>query len=199
MNTIDTFRTPTLLLLLLLLAACTPEAGTDEHTAQDHATESPYVSEAGNTIKALTAQDVDNYLRGAGMGFAKAAELNSYPGPKHVLELADELQLTDEQKTQVEAIFAAMQAEAQRLGATLVEQEQALDALFAEQTADAAAVRTQVEAIGATRAAVRFAHLNAHLETQALLSNWQIRHYDMVRGYADHSGQHGGGAHQHEM
>lgn len=198
MNTIHTFRTPTLLLLLLLLAACTPEAGTDEHAA--HApNESPYVSEAGNTIKALTAQDVDNYLRGAGMGFAKAAELNSYPGPKHVLELGDELQLTDEQTMQVEAIFAAMQAEAQRLGATLVEQEQALDALFAEQAADAAAVRMQVEAIGATQAAVRFAHLNAHLETQALLSDWQIRHYDMVRGYADHSGQHGGGAHQHEM
>lgn len=39
------------------------------------------------------------------MGFAKAAELNSYPGPKHVLDLGDRLKLTTQQRQQVQAIF----------------------------------------------------------------------------------------------
>ena len=36
---------------------------------------------------------VQSYLSGAGMGYAKAAELNRHPGPMHVLELADQLKL----------------------------------------------------------------------------------------------------------
>ena len=52
---------------------------------------SPYAGEEGREIKALSAADVDAYLTGQGMGFAKAAELNGYAGPKHVLELAAEL------------------------------------------------------------------------------------------------------------
>ncbi len=34
---------------------------------------------------------------GEGMGIVKYAELNGYPGPKHVLELVNELRLTEEQ------------------------------------------------------------------------------------------------------
>jgi hypothetical protein len=39
---------------------------------------------------------VASLLKGDGMGFAKAAELNGYPGPAHVLSVAKELNLTDE-------------------------------------------------------------------------------------------------------
>lgn len=181
--------------LILLTAGCaTPET---QHVHEQAA--SPYVSETDNAIKALSAEQVDGYLAGAGMGFAKAAELNSYPGPKHVLELAEELQLTDEQTTQVQAIFDAMQTEAKQLGVTLVEQERVLDALFADQEVNPELLQTQVRSIGATHAELRLSHLNAHLETQALLSDWQVRHYNMVRGYADHGGMHGGGQHQHGM
>ena len=45
-------------------------------------------------IKSLTAQEIDDLRNGRGMGFAMAAELNSYPGPAHILELAGDLQLT---------------------------------------------------------------------------------------------------------
>lgn len=43
-------------------------------------------------------QEIQQYLNGGGMGCAKIAELNGYPGPKHVLELENELQLTEQQK-----------------------------------------------------------------------------------------------------
>ncbi|MGB1816363.1 MAG: hypothetical protein ACPHJ3_13480, partial [Rubripirellula sp.] len=42
-------------------------------------------------IKSLSSSDIDGLLSGAGMGYAMAAELNRFPGPKHVLELADEM------------------------------------------------------------------------------------------------------------
>ena len=57
---------------------------------------SPYAGQEKREIKALSQEDVEGYLTGQGMGFAKAAELNQYPGPKHVLELARELRLEKE-------------------------------------------------------------------------------------------------------
>ncbi len=35
------------------------------------------------------------------MGLALAAELNGYPGPAHVIELADSLELTEAQRTRI--------------------------------------------------------------------------------------------------
>ena len=51
----------------------------------------PYAGQQARTVKALSEDEVKGFLEGAGMGFAKAAELNRYPGPMHVLENADEL------------------------------------------------------------------------------------------------------------
>jgi hypothetical protein len=61
----------------------------------------PYAGQQHRPIKALSAADVEALENGQGWGLAKPAELNGYPGPLHVLELADELQLTEEQVTQV--------------------------------------------------------------------------------------------------
>lgn len=61
---------------------------------------SPYAGEQSRSIKSLSQQETADYLSGKGMGFAKAAELNGYPGPGHVLELADKLALSPTQKGQ---------------------------------------------------------------------------------------------------
>ena len=55
---------------------------------------SPYAGQQMRTIKALSADDIAALRDGDGIGMAKAAELNGYPGPRHVLALARELQLT---------------------------------------------------------------------------------------------------------
>ena len=41
-------------------------------------------SDRAGDIKALSSEEVEQYLSGAGMGYAKAAELNRHPGPIHV-------------------------------------------------------------------------------------------------------------------
>ena len=68
------------------------------------------------SIKALSEQQVADLGAGRGMGLALAAELNGYPGPSHVLELADKLELSADQRANVKAMFDAMKAEALPLG-----------------------------------------------------------------------------------
>jgi Spy/CpxP family protein refolding chaperone len=144
---------------------------------------SPYAGEEGRDIKALSAQDVDAYLTGQGMGFAKAAELNGYAGPKHVLELAGELELTVEQRTRTQALFASMQTKAVALGRQLVDEERKLDRLFASTSITQNSLQQSVARIGALQADVRAAHLEAHLEQAKILTSEQRAHYLRLRGY----------------
>ena len=77
------------------------------------------------------AQDREKqYLEGAGMGYARAAELNHFPGPMHVLELADQLKLTAEQRAATQALMDAHKAQARALGAEVVAAERELEHLF---------------------------------------------------------------------
>lgn len=49
----------------------------------------------------------------SGMGFAKAAELNRYPGPSHALELAERIGITEAQRERLAAIMRRHKADAQ--------------------------------------------------------------------------------------
>lgn len=180
------------LLVCALLAGCVDDATPDARSADAR---SPYAGEEARVVKALSEDEVRALLAGEGHGYAKAAELNHYPGPAHVLDLADELQLTEAQAEQVEAIRAAMKDEAMRLGAMLVDAEADLDALFASGDADAARVDALAREIGAIEAELRAAHLRAHLDTRALLSHEQVMRYDELRGYSGgDASTHGGHA-----
>jgi hypothetical protein len=45
---------------------------------------SPYVPELASPVRGLSAQEVDDLLNGRGAGYARTAELNGYPGPRHM-------------------------------------------------------------------------------------------------------------------
>lgn len=152
-----------------------------------------YAGQEQREIKALSPEEIKDYLAGKGMGLAKAAELNRYPGPAHVLELADKLQLNAQQKTLSEAIFKTMQAQAIRQGKALVEKERALDRLFVGGDITSENLRAALEDIGRLRAAVRRTHLQAHIEQRKILTQQQIVRYEELRGYASYAGR----AHQH--
>jgi Spy/CpxP family protein refolding chaperone len=155
---------------------------------------SPYAGQERQEIKALTAEEVRGYLAGDGMAFAKAAELNHYPGPSHVLEMADKLQLTDEQRRKTKAIFDKVKAEAKQLGKQLVEKEHLLDSRFAAGTISDTEVKRIVAEIAAIQGRLRAAHLQAHLAQRSVLKADQIRDYDALREYqgSGTQGQHGG-------
>lgn len=152
---------------------------------------SPYAGQESRPVKALSAEETAAYLEGQGHGFAKAAELNHYPGPKHVLELAGPLGLTGEQRARVQVAFDAMHAEAVRLGREVVAAERSLDAVFSAGGATPATVSEGVARIARLQGELRAAHLLAHLETRAALTSEQVARYDRLRGYGE------GGAHPH--
>jgi hypothetical protein len=165
------------------------------------ATQAPgYAGQESRDIKALSADEIDGYLAGKGMGFAKAAELNGYPGPAHVLELAAQLELSADQRRRTEALFANMQARAMALGRSLVDAERALDRLFAGKTVTPASLAEALDRIAVLQGKVRAAHLDAHLAQAAILAPGQIAHYMKLRGYArapDNPGAPPHGAHRH--
>lgn len=173
--------------ILLVFGACASLAAAV-------AMSNPYAGQERRAIKALSAEEVDSYLAGKGAGLAKAAELNHYPGPAHVLELADALKLTPEQKARTQSIFDAMQREAKRNGAALIAAERELDRQFADGVATPDSLRAVLARIGALQAEVRRAHLAAHIAQRALLTPAQIEKYDVLRGY---TGESGGDARQH--
>jgi len=188
------------LVLTVVAAGCTRTPAPDDTT-------SPYAGQQIRTLKALSEQDVEAYLAGEGMGLAKAAELNHYPGPKHALALAGHLELTDKQRAETEVIYERMQAEAVQLGRKIVAKEEELDRLFAEQEAGRDRIRALTFDIGELQGTLRFVHLEAHLAMKALLTEDQVQRYDQLRGYdaTTPPGQHpesmdqdhDGGAHDH--
>lgn len=148
---------------------------------------SPYAGQERYRIKSLSPQEEKALLEGQGAGFAKAAELNGYPGPAHVIELADQLALTPQQLESTRKLMHEHKERARRLGADVVAAERAMDRLFSERQADAAAVSSAAEQVGLLQARLRADHLNTHLLQTALLSTQQVRRYSELRGYATRS------------
>lgn len=154
------------------------------------ASNSPYQGEQLREIKTLSEAEIDDLLNGRGMGFAKAAELNHYPGPTHVLEIANDLNLTDEQISETTTIFNRMKVEAVRLGNELVAGEKTLNKLFEDSTVTYENLDVQLSAIERTRAQLRGAHLKAHLAQRLVLTPHQLHQYDRLRGYSGGKASH---------
>ena len=152
---------------------------------------SPYAGQGQREIASLSATDIEDLLAGRGWGFAKPAELNGYPGPVHVLELDDALQLSKQQRTKIQAIYERMAAQARSVGVRFVEAERRLDAVFKSQAIDEAELDQRIARTESLRAQLRRIHLLAHLETAPILTAEQRHAYNSLRGYSRQ------GAHDH--
>lgn len=152
-----------------------------------------YAGQEKREIKALSADDIDGYLQGKGMGLAKAAELNNYPGPRHLLDLKTELALSEEQVSTFTDMFHTMETQAQLLGTKLVQAEAALNDLFASGQASEKSLADLTSQIGKLKADLRYVHLSTHIKTRPHLARHQIHQYNQLRGY----GSSGGHNHHH--
>lgn len=157
--------------------------------------QSPYAGMQARPIKALSEQQVADLKAGRGMGLALPAELNGYPGPAHVLELADQLALSADQRARVQRLFESMKAEAVPLGAQLLDQEAALDRQFADRSITPETLKDLTAQIGVTQGELRDTHLKYHLQTAQILTHDQMQRYSMLRGYGSPAPLH----HHHHM
>jgi len=124
---------------------------------------------------------------GEGFGMALAADRHGYPGPKHILELKNELALTPEQAKQVRALFDRMRGRALVTGKHVLDKEAELEQLFASGAAEPAAVRPRLDEIAKLRAELRWVHLSTHLEARQLLTPEQrVRYHALRHNSAEH-------------
>jgi len=154
---------------------------------------SPYATLPGVGATGLLPQEVESLARGEGMALAMAAELNGYPGPRHLLDAAaaGQLELRPNQREALTRLYDGMLAEAKAQGQEILLAEEELAMRFRHGHIDKAGLREILGQIGQLRAELRLIHLRTHLETGALLTPEQIARYKTVRGYDT------GGAHQH--
>jgi Spy/CpxP family protein refolding chaperone len=157
----------------------------------------PYGGMQHRQIKAFSDEQLGDLRAGRGMGLALPAELNGYPGPLHVIQLANELGLTPDQRARIARLYEKMKTEAIRVGAQLIAREATLDRLFADRKITTANLADATAKIGQTQAHLRATHLRYHILTVAVLTPHQVDQYSQLRGYkgdvpgrTPHSGPH---------
>lgn len=143
----------------------------------------PYAGLQTRQIKALSEQERDGLLSGKGIGYALAAELNHYPGPRHILDMTEALELSPAQIANTQGVFERMEAEAISLGKSIVDKEAALDTAFATEEIDRNKLETLVSDIARLEGKLRTVHLSTHLEMKRILTPRQVALYDRMRGY----------------
>jgi Spy/CpxP family protein refolding chaperone len=146
--------------------------------------QSEYVGQEMREIKSLSEEDIKELQAGEGWGLAKAAELNGFPGPFHLLEMKHEIGLTKVQTEKIEAFHGEMKKHAIPLGKKLIEAESSLDRAFATRKIDEKTLGELLDNIALIRNRLRYVHLSAHLKTPAVLSREQMKLYNKLRGYS---------------
>ena len=77
--------------------------------SQNHSSKiSKYAGEEKRKIKSLSTQDIETLQKGTGGvfgGLATLAELNGYLGPRHVLDIETDLQLSEQQKNEINSLL----------------------------------------------------------------------------------------------
>lgn len=151
--------------------------------AQHDHTMSPYAHTQSAEFATLTPDEVRELRNGEGMGLARAAELNSFPGPRHLLDFKADLDLTQAQIARIEAIHAKMKTRAIAKGEAILQAELHLANVFATGRPTAAETTRMSEHLGIMRGQLQAIHLLAHIESTRELTAEQIERYDRLRGY----------------
>ena len=145
-----------------------------------------------------SAERAQGLAEGRGMGLATPAENNGYPGPRHVLDAADKLGLSPEQKAETQRLVDAMRAEAIPAAKRLLADEAALDQLFIDKKADLASITAASDRAAQSESIVRVIHLKYHLSMVKVLRPDQIAAYakmgshpEGAGGAQDHAGMPG--------
>ncbi|WP_186420938.1 hypothetical protein [Bosea sp. CS1GBMeth4] len=144
---------------------------------------SSYAGLAERSVKALSVEQIEDLRAGRGLSLALPAELNGYPGPSHVLELADRIGLTQEQRQRTEELFATMKTRAASLGEELIAAETELDRLFRDGRATSLSIAAATEKAAGIQGRLRASHLDFHLSMKTLLTDDQAQAYARARGY----------------
>ena len=150
-------------------------------------TTSKYIGQEGRIIKSLSPEDIESLQTGTGDAFggmAKLAELNGYPGPRHVLDLTNELKLSDEQRKNITTIYDDMKEKAIELGQKIVNIERIANEQFVNKSITDTQMKQLILKSSEIYGQLRYTHLNTHLRMLDILTPEQITQYNNLRGYS---------------
>jgi hypothetical protein len=165
------------------------ETATDPDEAARAAAHAAEAAREGTGIPALSEAQTAGYLDGKAMWHASVAELNHYPSPRRVFELAEALELTEGQRRATTKLDEETRQEAIRLGRELVALEQKLNRIFVWNQATADNIAIIVIDIGTLQTQLRLTHLVASIRQKSLLTEEQVRRYDELQGRGMDSGK----------
>jgi hypothetical protein len=151
-------------------------AGRDGHLGGDSASLTA-------TIRALTPAEVQLIRNGEGAGLARAAELNNIPGPRHVLEASEELGLSADQLTRIQAVFEVMRTHSLEAGGRFLGAQEAFETDLRAGQITTETLPERALQVDRLRTELAVAHLDAHLRTTELLTADQRERYAQLRGY----------------
>jgi len=157
------------------LPAAAQQAGQPGHQGRGHG--------------AMQAREFRNLQQGRGMGMGRVAEVNGYPGPMHVLQHAEALELAEGQIERSRELMSRVKSRAPELGKQIVDAERRLAAMFAEGGINAAEMDALLLEIAKLRAHLRSLHLTAHLDQAAVLTEAQLLKYKELRSAARAEGE----------
>lgn len=157
----------------------------DNDATPETSTRSPYADtyDPDASIRALSAEEVEQIRQGGGASLALPAELNGVPGPRHILDLAEELALSRDQQAQVQGVYDRFRADAIPAGERYLAAEQALEEGFRARTLTEDNLPDRVAEVSRLEGELVAIHLGAHLQTADILTPEQIATYNQLRGY----------------
>lgn len=154
-----------------------------QHNTQHQNPTSSYIEQLNSSVRGLSSQEIDNLVNGEGAGYARMAELNSYPGPRHVLDLRSQLNLSSQQNKEIQTVFEQMNSDAKSIGKMILVKEKQLSNAFASGKISNTELEQATNELGQLYGKLRKTHLKAHLRITPLLSPQQIQKYNELRGY----------------
>jgi hypothetical protein len=173
----------------IFLGANAQEMHDQAASSHQSAIHSPYAGQETRDIKALSPSEIEGLRAGAGTpfgGMAKPAELNGFPGPRHLLDAvtAGQISISATQKQQIETLYEQMRTDAIKLGTQILAVETALDQKFVNEDITRELLAEDVTKSAALYGQLRLVHLQAHLTMVEILSSQQVEQYNALRGYS---------------
>ncbi len=147
----------------------------------------PYAGQQTRSIKSLSNEDIHSLKTGKGWGLAKPAELNGVPGPAHILELKDQLALSEKQLLSIQALWDKMNQSARQYGELYLQSEEKIEQFFNSSSTDETVLSQLLTESASHLAELRYIHLQTHLKAKPILTQHQIVTYNTLRGYTDNS------------
>jgi Spy/CpxP family protein refolding chaperone len=163
-----------LLVPLFVMAAQASDSQVDKSATVD----------AKQSIKPISEYNLPGVGKGEGAGSGEAAELNGYPGPAHVIQMAANLGLDDRQIGAVKAIHEEMLQAVRAIAGEVKERQHELDALFESGTVTVAALEKATSAVSEAQGRLHFVHFRAHLKTREVLTPSQISTFKQIQAQA---------------